>query len=222
MKNAIRSLALCASALALAAPVYAATLTVGGLDIGWTDNNNQNWLRLDDPALLGYNYYDYMNGLNIHGYSWRLASMNEIAALWGEFEPQAADGIHLTGGTSGNSVGGAIGAFNIMDALGYTYVTTDRSVYLRGMASDLHTDTQGNPLWGYSPSVMRDPLAYNYYSEQWTLQGRTIDPNLKSTGPYTAWMIGAPISNVPVPASGLLLLSAFGVAGVARGRSKKR
>ncbi len=226
MRKSTKSLAALAAALTIAGPLHAATLSVGGQNIGWIDNGGKNWLRLDDPGLIGYNYFDYANGLTLHGYSWRLASRFEIGKLWSEFEPKVVNGKYFTGGYSGNAATGAYGAQQLMAALGYTTRTLSGGHYhtsVGGFASDFQYDIYGVPMWGYSPYVKLDPTGwFSTYFETWTTQSYNYYYDTKSTlNRNTAWMIGTPVSNVPVPASGLLLLSAFGVAGVVRGRGKK-
>lgn len=181
--------------------------------IGWTDDSNQDWLRLDLADLQSITYADYTSGINYAGRSWRLASVDEIVTLWNEFAPYVHDsGTDITGRYQTT----AVNALALRAAFGTTYATRiGGKSWVRGYSADAAYDINGDLRFVYSPYLYLDFSGSvggtNYYSEEfWNSGGYGAPANN-----YDAWLVAA----VPLPAASWLFGSALlGIVGIARKR----
>lgn len=194
---------------------HAASITFDGDVIGWKDNLDQDWLRLDLPDLQSKTFTDYLAGVNYAGQNWRLAGVNEILTLWNEFAPYVHDsGIGITA----HYETAAPEALALRAVFGTTFAArTGGRTWTRGYSSDYSTDINGDIINIRSPHLYLDYSGMSggisYYSEEfWVTQTYGAE-----SFNWDAWLV----STAPVPLPPALLLFSFGLFGLAR-FSKKR
>ncbi len=204
-------------ALGFSAIAQAGTLTSGTEVIGWTDNESNNWLRLDVKDETGTAFLTTMNfnqmtsGFDFAGYNWQLATKSQIRNLWDDFQPNVAssgfagydDPVWRIGTSPGNA---------FLDAFGVTSSNTGWRVAKGYSADEWQPDTYYMP---YVKVEVHGALNGTGYYDDWITGNGGISGSLAASTPqYSAWMISTGAA-VPIPAaawlfgSGLLGLIGF-------------
>ena len=183
--------------------VSAAPTSFSGLEnYDWyTRDSVHNLDFLDVNTFTSYSWNDFQGGMEYMGRHWRLASVDEVTAIWNLAQPNAPDGVGYW--AAPNHLDQA--AAELVDLFGVTHTSSGArnvSGWTSTQASFLPEEYYGATIWDY----------YVYYApytvDQYNSQGSASPGSSSST--YGAWLV----TPAPVPLPGALWLLSSGLIGI--------